>query len=228
MIADCATPAQQMALDVRLAEEGRPTFRLFRWAEPAISLGRSQPKPAWLNVEKLAAEGIGFVERPTGGALAVHGSDLSCSIVVPREPGVSLDAVCAEVAARVSAGLISIGAYVVWRDRAGTGQRITYCLTQASPYALMVGPRKLCGFAARRMEQSWLIQGSMLLHPVPAAIERAMPPEITEAFHRLAAPLDAVVPRLTTDERVMNALLAAWGGEQPPRAARGQLAGAVE
>ena len=78
------TAAEQMATDARLAEEAIPTIRLFTWSPPAVSLGWKQPCPDWLRGDRWAASPCEFVERPTGGGIAFHGSDLSLAVVIPR------------------------------------------------------------------------------------------------------------------------------------------------
>ncbi len=81
-------PAFTMALDsvlLRRAGEGEspPTLRFYGWSRPALSLGRSQD-PEMLGLpESHDALRAAVVKRPTGGAVAVHGRDLSYSLTCP-------------------------------------------------------------------------------------------------------------------------------------------------
>lgn len=70
-----------MALDDWLLEEVRrdrrpPTFRLFSWSAPTLSLGWHQAAP------QLEQE-LPIVRRPTGGRAVLHGGDLCYSLVMP-------------------------------------------------------------------------------------------------------------------------------------------------
>jgi len=76
--------AEHMAFDEQLANEAKPAVRVFTWEPPALSLGFKQSVPDWLNRTHWEAAGLELVERPTGGGIAFHGSDISISIVVPR------------------------------------------------------------------------------------------------------------------------------------------------
>lgn len=223
LVADRASAAAQMRLDEQLARRARPTLRLFRWAAPAVSLGFRQVPPDWAGEERLAAHGIERVERPTGGGIAVHGSDLSCSVTVPMEAGLPLREVMAGVCDGLSEGLRAFGAPVSWRAEVEHSRRIEYCLTEPSPYAIMAGDRKVCGLAIRRYPESWLIQGSLLARPLPSVFERVMPPAVREAFGSQAVCLQEAVGRAVEDtelaEQVMRAWGTAWGIDEQQRGA---------
>jgi len=167
-----------MARDAALAEEAQPTVRCFTWSPPAVSLGWKQIAPAW--VERVTGQlaGVDSVERPTGGGIAFHGSDVSIAIVVPRRwelPLASIMQTVCESARRLCGahGLETTCAFNVPADA-----RITYCLTQPSAYALFAGERKLAGFALRRYPNSWLVQGSLLIRPIPAPLSHRIPEEL--------------------------------------------------
>jgi lipoate-protein ligase A len=60
-----------------------PAVRLYRWGEPTVSYGRLQSREA---AEALAVgAGARVVQRPTGGGMVLHESDLSFSIVWRRD-----------------------------------------------------------------------------------------------------------------------------------------------
>ncbi|MBI3087480.1 MAG: hypothetical protein HYY91_01120 [Candidatus Omnitrophica bacterium] len=210
LIADEPTASAQMRLDEALARRGRPTFRLFRWAQPAVSLGFRQASPAWVNPYRLAGCGVEVIERPTGGGLAVHGSDLSCSVVVPHDPGHSLRDVMRLVCGSLTQGLRTFGVDAQWQEDGEAQARIEYCLTESSPYAVMAGGRKWGGLAIRRYPSSWLIQGSMLLRPLPEVFDAVMPPDVLEAFRTRAVSLEALVGRSVADEELIEELTRAW------------------
>ncbi|MBI3011469.1 MAG: hypothetical protein HYY58_03125 [Candidatus Omnitrophica bacterium] len=184
--------AEHMAFDERLAEDARPLVRFFTWDPAALSLGWKQPPPEWLEVSRWRAAGLELVERPTGGGIAFHGSDVSIAVTVPRAldlpPKTLMDAVCESAVGLC--GSLGIQARSLLEDW-GEG-RITYCLTQPSPYAVFLGERKVAGFALRRYPNSWLIQGSLLVRPLPPALAQAIPGDVAEEVRARAVPLSEV------------------------------------
>lgn len=210
LVQDEPTAALQMARDEQLAQAGEPTLRLFRWAHPAISTGYRQRPPSWVEDAALAARGIELVERPTGGGIAVHGTDLSCSVTVPRAPSVLLAAVMARICANVARACRACGAAVQWQADLPKAGPIVYCLTQPSPYALTVGTRKLCGLAVRAYATSWLVQGSLLVRPVSEAIRAAMPGDVGGAFARQAISLEEAVGRPIEWQELIDRMVGAW------------------
>lgn len=171
-----ASSAQaQMALDERLAGESVPTVRVFTWNPPAISLGWKQPVPAWLDPAAWRDAGLEWVERPTGGGIAVHGSDVSISVIVPRTRRDSLETLMRTVceSAVTLCRELGVAAHAVLE--CSGRERIQYCLADTSPYAVMIGTRKVAGFALRRYPSAWLIQGSLLVQPIPTRLAEQMP-----------------------------------------------------
>jgi lipoate-protein ligase A len=210
LVADEETAAVQMALDEKLAQAGRPVFRLFRWVRPALSLGFKQQVPEWCDPVMLTAHDIELVERPTGGGLAVHGSDLSCSVVIPSDASHPISHLMEVICESFVTGIRTFGVEATWLREVAHTARISYCLTEESPYALMVGDRKLGGFAIRRYPASWLVQGSILMRPIPASIEQVMPQDVREAFSARAVALEASAKRAIPDAELIAALVRAW------------------
>ena len=210
LVADEETAAGQMMVDEELARRARPTFRLFRWATPAISFGFRQVPPEWADERRLALHGVECVERPTGGGIAVHGSDLSCSVTVPRDARLPLREVMAGVSEGLSQGIRAFGVAATWHLDGADDRRMDYCLTEASPYAIMAGTRKLCGLAIRRYPDSWLIQGSMLVRPLPAVFERVMPPAVRGAFATRAVSLQEAAGLPVEDTELTEQLMRPW------------------
>ena len=200
--------AQHMALDVRLAQEGRWAVRFFTW-HPGMSLGWKQPTPDWFDADAWRAAGLDVVERPTGGGIAFHGSDVSVSIVVPRSAGQSvaelLGAVC-QSAARLCE-TYGLEAVCACRDR--HTERITYCLTEPSPYAVFLdGRKKVAGFALRRYPESWLIQGSLLVNPIPGKLTGALPSDVVQSLRERAISLSQHT--ITREQEVMERWADHW------------------
>ncbi len=72
----------QESLDNQRDSAAVPCVRIYRWARPTVSYGRLQsqpdPRPA----------GYDLVQRPTGGGMVFHGTDVSFSVAWRRDhPG---------------------------------------------------------------------------------------------------------------------------------------------
>lgn len=207
IVHDAPTAAEQMAYDRRLAAEGIPTLRLFRWTWPAVSFGFRQRPPAWIHAEKLAAAGVEAVERPTGGGVALHGSDLSCSVVAPRRAAAPLRGVMEQLCEGMARACRAFDVPVAWSADVAAAAPIAYCLTQESPYALTVGGRKLGGFAVRASATTWLIQGSVLVRMIPEAIQRVMPPSVEHDYSTRAICLEEAAGTPLEDSAVIEGVL---------------------
>ena len=194
IIIETGRPAhQQMAFDEQLAREALPTVRFFSWESPAISLGWKQRPPTWaeeLQGQKLA---VTAVERPTGGGIAFHGSDLSLAVVVPRALDLSLECLMSAVCQSVVRLCQSYGADATACSQDVRATRVTYCLAETAPYTVLIDGRKVAGLALRRYPGSWLIQGSVLLYPLPRTLTQAIPQEVAESIDRCAIALSEVV-----------------------------------
>ena len=190
---------RQMRLDEALARRAEPTVRFFTWKPAGVSLGWKQPRPAWLDPARWSAAGLALCERPTGGGIAVHGSDLSLAVVVPRAWILPLGALMRTACENAVRLCRSYGADAEPLMDAPAEGRITYCLTEPSPYAVMVEARKVAGFALRRYPQSWLIQGSLLVRPVPPVLDGAMPEQARRAYAARAIPLAEAVAQTVTE-----------------------------
>lgn len=203
MIGGADSAFHHMALDEQLAREPVARVRMFTWSRPALSFGWKQPAPAWFDKAAWGAAGLEWVERPTGGGIAVHGSDLSVSIVVPRQgrlPVQTLMRAACESAARLCG---EFGIQAASRMESAAEGRIDFCLMEPSAYAVMVGSRKVAGFALRRYPDTWLIQGSMLVQPLPRRLAERLP-------ERFAAKLDTSSTSLSqaTGKRLTPSTLA--------------------
>lgn len=183
----------QMACDERLISLGMPMVRFFTWHPPALSFGFKQSPPEWLRLSPWSAKSLELVERPTGGGMAFHGSDVSLSVVVPRASTVPLEFIMRAVCQSAVRVCHAFGAEATALVEVQTEGRITYCLTEQSPYTVLIGARKVAGFAVRRYPDGWLIQGSLLVRRLPASLARALPEHLLQRIERDAIPLDEVL-----------------------------------
>ena len=202
--------AAHMALDEQLAQDGQAAVRLFTWS-PAISLGWKQVPPGWVEGARLAAGGVELVERPTGGGIAFHGSDVSLAVVMPREPASSrLNDLMQTICHSAAAVCLSAGVEPETILEASAAGRIMYCLTEPSPYAVMIKGRKVAGFALRRYPASWLIQGSLLVNPLPPAVRQLLPPAEAALLKTRAISLSEGCGRPLAEDDVARRWAASW------------------
>lgn len=198
--------AEQMACDVERAHQERLSVRMFTWDPPAISLGYRQVRPDWLDADAWQRQGLEHVERPTGGGMTFHGSDVSVAAVIPRSLHVPLHVLMAAMGACAVTLCEAYGADAeVCRDAEWSAERITYCLTETNVYAVRIGTRKVAGFALRRYPQSWLIHGSLVVRPLPHALAKALPAQTKRDLAHKAIPLAvAVGANLTAHDVAMR------------------------
>ncbi len=161
---------------------------------------------------------VEWVERPTGGGIALHGTDVSVALVIPRALGMRLHrlltAVCESAVTLcrtygAMATAVLDGPPSVLEDAAP--RRLTICLAESSPYAVCLGAQRMAGFAVRRYPQSWLIQGSLLVEPLPHTLVQAMPVEVRQLVHARAIPLAVAAPEPVRARAVAERWAVQWG-----------------
>ncbi len=207
---DRLSATAQMARDVELAWEDIPTVRFFCWQLPAVSLGWKQPHPAWLDETRGLLAGLEAVERPTGGGMAFHGSDVSVSIIVPRAVDLPVRMLMSAVCDNTVRLCRHYGAQAAPMLESDAAKRITYCLTDLSPYAVFAGGHKVAGFALRRFPHTWLIQGSLLVRPLPANLAQAIPAEVRSQLHTRAISLAEAAQRPVHEADVVEQWSRHW------------------
>jgi lipoate-protein ligase A len=207
--------AGNMAADEALLDDvaagGAPTLRLYRWAPPALSLGRFQPD-ADVDTDACARLGVEVVRRPTGGQGLLHGPDLTYAVAMPLPAGAagSVDAVYQVLAGALIAGLARLGVDAAIARHDGPSGPVCFAGQQGAD--LRVGDRKVCGSAQVRRESAVLQHGSILLTRLPfdetdllrprpgsAPVTRDQLRHATVTLEELGAPTD---PRLVADALV--------------------------
>ena len=211
------TACAQMARDVELAQGGRQTARFFLWGPPAVSLGWKQPLPEWLLGAQWQASGLELVERPTGGGIAFHGSDVSIAVIVPRAAELRLSTLMRAVCESARRLCESYGVDAESLIECGGGDRITVCLAQESPYAVLIGGRKVAGFALRRYPESWLIQGSLLVRPIHSVLTDVLPKDVKRELAQRAVSLSEAGEVSVTPRGVAERWAANWSSWWSPQ-----------
>lgn len=179
MDSGAGSAAWNMALDealLTLAGRGDapPALRFFSWEEPSLSIGSFQ-KTDELDMERVMREQVPFVRRPTGGRAVLHGAELTysvaCPIPSPYFPSDLMGSYKTIGACFLRGlGLLGVDAALVPvsknpdRKKAGPmrgGNPL--CFSSPSWYEVLLGGKKLIGSAQRRLKDSFLQQGSLLI-----------------------------------------------------------------
>src|SRR6266700_5314761 len=78
-----------------LRGEVPPTLRVFRWSQPAISLGRFQSIEREIEQALCLQQRIALVRRPTGGRAVYHRDEFTYSIIIGKRSGIPSGVVAA-------------------------------------------------------------------------------------------------------------------------------------
>ena len=217
LVENPAGGAWNMALDEAIAGAvGRghvpPTFRLYGWRVPTVSLGYAQPWKTAPDLDVCRGRGIEIVRRPTGGRALLHAAEITYSVCVPLAgdwAGLSVTDSFGRISAALIAGLrrVGIDAQIGTGPR-GAAQRPSACFQLAGIPAIVVGARKLVGSAQRRWDTGLLQHGSILIHFDPG-LHAALFPDWNEAAAERVTCLAALAPGIDR-QTVEAALMAGW------------------
>lgn len=180
------TPADgplNMAADEWLAAEtlrtGLPIGRFSRWRTATLSLGAFQSAAS---VPAGELQRLPVVRRPSGGGAILHGTDVTCSVAVPRRhpwgttPERLYDAVH-EALVRVLRGLTLRAGIHRPADRVGSDAAAPFlCFDRRSGGDVVIfdsspRPPKILGSAQRRHRAAVVQHGSLLWSRNPAAAD---------------------------------------------------------
>jgi lipoate-protein ligase A len=194
------SPAYNMAVDeaiLMLHSEGKvpPTLRFYGWNPATLSIGYFQKADEEVDFAALAAQGLGFVRRPTGGRAVLHDQELTYSMIVSEDyPGMPRSVT--EAYRVLSEGLLHgfrrLGLQAEMVSLASEDDKLKYaaagsaaCFDSPSWYELVVEGRKVAGSAQVRQRGVVLQHGSILLDM-----------DIDQLFAVLQFPSDRVRDRL--------------------------------
>ncbi len=146
-----------------------PVLRFYSWDSPSLSIGSFQ-RVFELDLEELSARGVPLVRRPTGGRAVLHDSELTYSVTcrIPSDFFPSdLMGSYKKIGACFLRGLNFIGlpAELVPVRKGKNNSNLSHPLCFSSPswYEVLAGGRKLIGSAQRRLKNSFLQQGSLII-----------------------------------------------------------------
>lgn len=162
LIEGARTGAENMARDLALLREGRPTLRLYRWSPACVSLGYAQPEE---DVDREATRDLGLdvVRRPTGGGAILHAeTEVTYAVVLPRAlaPPNLFDSY-RFIAQGVREALSHWGIASEFLE--GHSGREALCYLREEGVSVGVHGRKISGGAQKRTKTALLQHGTLLV-----------------------------------------------------------------
>lgn len=150
------------------AGEALPTLRLYRWAPPALSIGRFQDPSKIADLAACRRLGIDLVRRPTGGRALLHDQELTYSLAVPdcREiipAGITPSYRFISRALLLALSTLRVDAELSPEITGSTNLLPGSCFDTPSAYELRVQGKKVVGSAQLRRGGGLLQHGSILL-----------------------------------------------------------------
>lgn len=231
------TGARNMATDAALLaharRSGEATLRLYGWSRRTLSLGRHERARGLYDLDRLAAERVDVVRRPTGGRALLHHRELTYSVTAPAA-GTSLGESYRAINALLLDALARLGVAAEEAPRAPDSAGATRgrgvpamrpegasCFAEPAAGELTWRGAKLAGSAQLREDGAFLQHGSILIEDEQSLIEalRVGPPgapregrtartaDVPPATRR-AATLTEALGRPTTPDEVGAALRA--------------------
>lgn len=186
-----------------------PTLRVFRWSQPAISLGRFQNVEREIELERCNEHGVALVRRPTGGRAVYHRDEFTYSIVMGKQYGVpsGIVAAYAYLARGLLAALRLLGVQAEVSDERIKKHPSAACFASSTQADLTSGGLKIVGSAQVWKGEVLLQQGSLPLDDRAGDFFDLLryPDEETRRqaltiYHDQTTPLHTFAPTVTWDE----------------------------
>jgi lipoate-protein ligase A len=172
-----------------------PTFRLYGWHPPAVSIGYGQRLDEELDVDRCRMYGIDIVRRHTGGRAVLHDEEITYALAVPEgHPAIGPSSY--DTYRRISEALIralrdmEIPAQLVARTPPQGDAPDGACFSHAARYEIAVHGRKLAGSAQRRSGGFVLQHGTLLLGPGHKRLPLLLPHHQHERRRRMMEDLN--------------------------------------
>ena len=146
-----------------------PSFRVYSWSPPALSIGRFQNPSKEIDLERCNRDNLTLIRRITGGGALYHADELTYSIVCSIEQ--IPETVSVKDSFRVLTGFLldfyhALGLNAAYAVDAvsNTGQlggRTSFCYAGKETFDILVDGRKMGGNAQRRLKNIVFQHGSI-------------------------------------------------------------------
>jgi lipoate-protein ligase A len=146
----------------------QPTFRVYRWSRPTLSLGYFQ-KHCELPIKKIMDRGCDVVRRATGGKAIMHEHEITYSLCAPEKgllshgPGKAMEEIHQLLAQELSQESKKKVSIREQNKLLSDYKESAWCFEDSSPLDLCLEGRKLLGSAARRQKGWVLFHGSLVI-----------------------------------------------------------------
>lgn len=143
-----------------------PVLRVFGWDPYTISIGYMQKID---DIKTGNLNGIGLVRRPTGGRAVFHSEELTYSVIVPRKNALykkSNAEIYEIVHIALNEALNKIGVRTSLETRQTPYKKLTanpVCFSSKAKSEVQINGKKVIGSAQRRLKESLLQHGSILI-----------------------------------------------------------------
>ncbi len=146
-----------------------PTFRLYRWATPTISLGYFQH---YADYERLPppAGNLPVVRRQTGGGAILHDLEVTYSLALPATHPLVTARGPSQLYEMVHAGVLDVldvlgvvASASGCGDDSGAARGPFFCFERRHRYDLLAAGGKIAGSAQRRTPHGILQHGSIII-----------------------------------------------------------------
>jgi lipoyl(octanoyl) transferase len=158
-----------MALDEalmhRAAATGEWVLRVYAWSAPTMSLGRNQTARDRYHLDRLRADGIEIVRRPTGGRAILHHREITYSVTAPLATAGDLRTSYGRINELLlhALGTLGVRARLAAPEHPATSPGDAPCFDRPSAGEVMVDGQKLAGSAQWRTADALLQHGSILV-----------------------------------------------------------------
>lgn len=220
IIHDALEPQTNMDIDEALlagqsVAGSIPALRFYRWSPPAVSLGHFQ-KEEGLNQKVLDELGIVTVRRVTGGRAVLHWGDLTYSVTARagRDTPAGLAESYRYICRGLLAGLALLGVDASFGEEEYGAPFPASCFALATPGDITWQGRKIIGSAQKRIGDTLLQHGSILLKPQGELLAKIFSrPSESELLTRKVTSLEEIMARPVTAGEVMEAVIAGFKQE---------------
>ena len=162
-----------MKFDIELAKScphNEAFFRLYNWKPYCISLGANQLFTD-INIQKAKEDGIDVVKRPTGGRAILHAEEITYSVVMPLNFGLSPKQIYSKISQALLKGLSDYNPQLTSAELESLQPNFpdllkqpsgVLCFASTAKSEVKYDSKKIIGSAQRKFNNVVLQHGSIL------------------------------------------------------------------
>ncbi|MEO7995861.1 MAG: hypothetical protein ABI852_00380 [Gemmatimonadaceae bacterium] len=230
-----ADGAWNMAVDLGLMDVAKRdrvgVLRVYGWSRPTVSFGRNERVAGVYVPEELAAAGLDFVRRPTGGRALLHAREVTYSVALPIDDQVRWSRVYAAINQCLLTAMQALGLAArlavesplideATASKTPSHEQGVVCFSGIAPGEIAIENRKLIASSVWRERGAYLQHGSILISDDQSKLTALMGARIASP-EPAAALADLMAPELSADaivnavERELNCAVGYCGKTEP-------------